>query len=218
MLPQTVTAEEDIAVRTRQLLESLRHPAVAPFLADWPGAYRRREIAAADLPVTCWLTDPGSRADAGVFGADLVAAVRAAVRSLAWRQTYSTADLDPAFLRNYGWAEIVGAVGSFESERIACGLLILGPSTFYPRHRHTAEELYVPLMGTAAWQQGDAAWRELPPGTPIHHRSEEPHAMRTGADPLLALYVWRGAGLADKARLDTGHPDAELAQSLVVSQ
>jgi len=206
MRTPTVTAEEDIAVRAKELLHSLQHPAAAPFLADWPNVYRRREIAAARLPVMRWLTELD--ADAAVFGADLVAAVRRAAPLLAWRQTYTSKDLDPAFLHNYGWSEIVGAAGPFESDRIACGFLILGPSTFYPPHRHAAEELYVPLSGTAAWQQGDAVWRDLPPGTPIHHRSEEPHAMRTGAGPLLALYVWRGAGLARKARLDAAGPPA----------
>jgi hypothetical protein len=80
--------------------------------------------------------------------------------------------------------------------------LLLGPATHYPRHRHEAEEIYMPLAGTAAWQQGDGDWRDQLPGTVIHHQPFEPHAMRTHAEPLLALYLWRGAGLAQKARLD----------------
>ncbi len=87
-------------------------------------------------------------------------------------------------------------------ERIACGFLILGPSTHYPRHRHEAEEIYLPLSGTAAWQQGDAGWQDRAPGALIHHASEEPHAMRTRGSPLLALYLWRSDNLAQKARLD----------------
>ncbi len=87
------------------------------------------------------------------------------------------------------------------SKTLACGFLLLGPRTFYPRHRHEAEEIYLPLSGTAEWQQGDAIWREHPPGTIIHHSSEEPHAMRTHAQPLLALYLWRSANLKQKARL-----------------
>jgi hypothetical protein len=31
--------------------------------------------------------------------------------------------------------------------------------------------------------------------------SDEPHSMQTGAEPLLALYVWRGGQLNQKARL-----------------
>jgi hypothetical protein len=45
-------------------------------------------------------------------------------------------------------------------------------------------------------------WRERPPGTDIHHANEEPHAMRTGARPLLALYVWRSEHLNQRARLE----------------
>jgi hypothetical protein len=202
---QSGTAGEGIAARIKGLLGSLRDAALAPFLADWPAIYSRREIAPARLPVLRWL--PQLAGDAAAFGAaspgaDLVAAVCREAPLLDWRQTYSSADLDAAFLENYGWSEIVGSVGPIESERIACGFLILGPSTFYPSHRHAAEELYVPLSGTAAWQQGDTVWRDQAPGTPILHRSLEPHAMRTGASPLLALYAWRGADLGQKARLD----------------
>ena len=141
-------------------------------------------------------------ADGAAFGIDLVAAVCQAARSLSWRQTYAAKDIDRVFLDNYAWSEILGANGPLASERLACGFLLLGPSTLYPRHRHEAEEIYLPLSGTASWQQGDAPWRERSPGTPIHHASNEPHAMRTDARPLLALYLWRSANLAQKARLD----------------
>jgi len=91
---------------------------------------------------------------------------------------------------------------SVPSRRIACGFLILGPSTLYPRHRHEAEEIYIPLRGTARWEQSDAVWRERRPGAVIHHASGEPHSMQTGAEPLLALYIWRSERLNQKARLD----------------
>ena len=190
----------NIAARVKHLLESLPVPALAPFLADWPRAAVPRVVATSDLPVLRWLSDIAG--DTAAFGIDLVAALCRAAPSLAWRQTYTAKDLDAVLLDNYGWSEILGANGPLASERIACGFLILGPSTHYPRHRHEAEEMYLPLSGTAAWQQGDAVWRERPPGTPIHHASNEPHAMRTGASPLLALYLWRSANLAQKARLD----------------
>jgi hypothetical protein len=121
---------------------------------------------------------------------------------LQWRQTYSAHEADGAFLDNYGWTEIIGTCGPLASERMACGFLVLGPCTLYPRHRHPAEELYLPLSGTAAWQQGDGVWREHRPGTLVHHAADEPHSMRTGETPLLALYLWRGAGLTQKSQLD----------------
>jgi hypothetical protein len=194
----------NIAERIKTLLESLRQPAVAqgvaPFLEEWPQDYLPRAVTPSHLPVLRWLPDIGR--DPAAFGIGLVTAVCRSAPSMAWRQTYSAKDLDAAFLDNYGWSEILGASGPISSERIACGLLILGPSTHYPRHRHEAEEIYLPLSGTAEWQQGDAPWRERSPGTAIHHARDEPHAMRTGAVPLLALYLWRSEDLTQKARLD----------------
>ncbi len=195
-----------LAERISNLLHSLQQPALAPFLADWPAAYLAREVTAAQLPVLRWLAQIGG--DQAAFASDLVAAVCRAAPSMAWRQSYSAEDLDSVFLHNYGWSEILGAGGPWVSARIACGLLLLGPSTHYPRHRHEAEEIYLPLSGTAAWQQGDGVWRDRTPGTLIHHASEEPHAMRTGTAPLLALYLWRSANLAQKARLDGSAPQA----------
>src|SRR5450631_953645 len=186
-----MTTAANIAARIKELLESLRHPALAPFLAQWPGSGELRAVTACRLPVLRWLPDIAG--DATAFGADLVSAVCHAAASMAWRQTYTEKDLDAAFLDNYGWSEILGPCGPLPSEQLACGFLILGPSTHYPRHRHAAEEIYLPLSGTAEWQQGDAVWRDRSPGTPIHHASDEPHAMRTRTIPLLALYLWHGA-------------------------
>jgi hypothetical protein len=195
-----MTTALPIAAQIERLLVSLREPKLAPFLAHWPAAMAARAVAPCTLSVLRWL--PGLAEDPGAFGSDVVAALHHAASSLAWRQTYTLNDLDAAFLDNYGWSEILGTTGPLASARIACGFLILGPSTLYPRHRHEAEEIYLPLCGTAAWQQGDAVWRERAPGTVIHHAGYEPHAMRTGVDPLLALYLWRSNDLAQKARLD----------------
>jgi hypothetical protein len=189
-----------VAARIKELLQALREPALDDFLAEWPHAAEPRAVAAFPLPVLRWL--PQIAGDTEAFAVDLVEAVCRVAPSLAWRQSYTTQDLDRAFLDNYGWSEIVGLNGPLASERIACGFLLLGPSTHYPRHRHEAEEIYVPLRGTAAWQQGDAVWRDRAPGAAIRHGSDEPHAMRTGPGPLLALYLWRSDNLAQKARLD----------------
>jgi hypothetical protein len=191
----------NIAARIKELLDSLEAPALAPFLAEWPSNAGHRVVPAASLPVLRWLPDIAG--DAAAFGIDLVAAVCRDALTLAWRQTYTANELGATFLDNYGWTEILGDSGPAASRRIACGFLVLGPSTHYPRHRHEAEEVYLPLSGTAAWQQGDRRWREQPPGTVIHHARDEPHAMRTGTAPLLAMYLWRSANLAQRARLES---------------
>jgi hypothetical protein len=85
---------------------------------------------------------------------------------------------------------------------MACGFLFLGPQIEYPRHRHEAEEVYVPLTGHSLWKQGNQDWDYRATGLSIYHASWVPHAMRTETVPLLALYLWRGGNLAQKSRIE----------------
>jgi len=207
----------------QELLLALDHPALRPFHAAWPAAPAARAMPSSTtggvpplptdprvipsaLPVLDWL--PGIAAGRHDFAAPLIGAVCRAAPSLRWCQSYSQAQvdskqIDAGFLRNYGYTEIIGLTASRKCRRLSCGFLLLAPHTHYPPHRHEAEEIYVPLSGTARWLQGDGVWREQPPGTVIHHRSSELHAMRTADGPLLALYVWRSADLRQTARLVT---------------
>jgi hypothetical protein len=105
-------------------------------------------------------------------------------RHLRWGQTYTEADFGRGFIDNYGWVELIGTRGHFASDELAAGFLILGPGILYPDHHHRAEE--------GAFSQRDAC--EV-----IHHPPNINHAMRTGAEPLLALYLWRGGPLAQKS-------------------
>lgn len=127
---------------------------------------------------------------------DLLARQREAFR---WGQTYTTADFSQHFIDNYGWMELFGTRGHFDNQMAAGGFLILGPGIEYPDHRHVAEELYVPLAGRAEWRKGEGPFLSRMPGEVIHHLSRVNHAMRTGAEPLLALYLWRGGPLAEKS-------------------
>lgn len=158
------------------------------------------------LPVLQWL--PRAAQAAPTFSAPLCAMLAGAARDLHWRQTYTQAEvafgaIEATFLDRYGWCELIGPTAA-TGDGLACGCLLLAPDTHYPSHSHAAEELYVPLSGTASWRQGEirtdtSGWRELAPGTLIHHAAFEPHAMRTHGDPLLALYLWRGAHVRAKA-------------------
>jgi quercetin dioxygenase-like cupin family protein len=168
----------------------------------WPASddfHKRRPVTPAALPVLRWLAQ--AKTDAPTFSRELVTDIASAARAMSWQQTYTSAQVGADFLQNYGWSEIVGTTGTVPSERIACGFLLLGPQTHYPRHQHEAEEIYVPLAGRAAWEKGNEGWREQAPGAVIHHPSNMPHAMRTGAHPLLALYLWRSDNLRQKAQL-----------------
>ena len=191
---------DQLLEQTHAFLISLNAPGLIPFLSDWPRTSQRRANVPASLSVLSWL--PQIKANAPPSSATLVGELSKLSAVLTWHQTYKQPMVGAAFLDNYGYTELLGLTGPVPSQHLACGFLLLGPSTMYPRHRHEAEEIYVPLSGTAAWQHGTQGWREESPGTVIHHASDEPHAMRTGIQPLLALYLWRSDNLNQKSRLD----------------
>lgn len=120
---------------------------------------------------------------------------------LAWGQTYGKEDAADAFLDRYGWCELLGLRGHFVCDEVAMGLLLLGPATHYPLHRHAAEEVYIVISGTAAWARGEAAEALRPPGSVIHHPPWMSHGMRTAEEPLLALYLWSGGDLTQKSEM-----------------
>ena len=131
----------------------------------------------------------------------LVALLAASAERLRWAQTYTRDDFESRFLDRYGWSELIGLRGPFASDSIAVGFLLLGPDVEYPPHHHAAEEVYYPLAGRAHWQHGDQQFVIRAPGECIHHAPRTPHAMKTGSEPLLALYAWRGGDLAEKSTL-----------------
>jgi len=192
------TSTADLADTTRAALETLASPLVADFLVDWPNTVRQRRVDPNTLPVLRCLRVIGA---ALPLAPGLIRVLLESASRLAWRQTYTAQELGADFLDNYGWTEVLGLRGPYHSDRLACGFLLLGPRTHYPRHQHAAEELYVPLYGRADWLQGDTVWRCHDPGTVVHHRALEPHAMRTRDEPLLAVYLWRGGDLAAKSRI-----------------
>jgi hypothetical protein len=162
---------------------------------DWRMAARQLEPnmlpCLAHLDRAADLAPPQARRLAG-----LLAEHRNAFR---WGQTYTPADFGRRFIDNYGWLEVFGTRGHFVNHTVAGGFLSLGPNTFYQDHHHIAEEIYIPLTGGAEWRMADQPFRRQESGEVIHHASGVNHAMRTGDEPLLALYLWRGGPLAERS-------------------
>ena len=189
----------------RPLVDALRAlietagPRAQAFLDDWPRELIARPVGARPLPVVAALEGLSRLAAPAARG--LVEALEARAFDLDWRQTYGKADFGERFLENYGFNEWIGERGAFVSDRLACGVLLLGRDTEYPDHSHEAEELYLPLAGRAFWRVAQSGWRLRPPGEWIHHPPWMSHAMRTDEEPLLAAYVWRGDDLQAKSRI-----------------
>ncbi len=175
--------------------------ALSPFLADWPAEpFKTRTANLSTLPVVTCL--PQLAAGAQAETAALIHSLTASTEHLFWGQTYIAEDFGADFLLNYGWTELIGLRGPIASRNIACGFLLLGPDTLYPRHSHAAEEVYVPLSAPTFWVQGDNEWVSRPSGVPIYHRPWLSHGMRTESTSLLALYLWRGGDLAQKSHIE----------------
>jgi hypothetical protein len=190
---------EAIFAAASGLLRTLDSPGIGRFLRDWPEPpLQRRPMVPKDLPVLSVL--PTVVRQVPPRAGDLVRTLADNAVSCAWGQTYDADDFGAAFLRNYGWMELIGTRGAIVSDRLAAGFLLLGPSTCYPRHYHDAEEIYVPLSGTACWLRGEDR-RPHAPLSVIHHPSRIPHGTETGSEPCLAFYLWRGGNLRQKSRV-----------------
>lgn len=188
----------------RDFLADLGGEPAAGFVAgiDWsmPG----RDLAPGGLH--CLVHLARAAAIAGQGGSPLALFLRDHAAGLHWGQTYSADDFGQEFLDNYGWLEVFGARGHFANDAIAGGFLLLGPGIEYPDHHHVAEELYIPLTGATVWRMGGGPWQVRAAGEIIHHASNVSHAMRTGDEPLLAFYLWRGGPLTQRSTI-TGKAD-----------
>ena len=182
-------------------LNDLHDKRLKSFLAEWPDMeIDFRNIAPRTLPV---LTFMHQAVETASEQTECLVTSRAEMADhLAWGQTYSEDDFGAVFLERYGWSEFIGLRGPIPCECLACGVLMLGPEVEYPRHRHEAEEIYIPLSGETLWIQGEQDWTHRELGIPIHHAPWVPHAMQTGPSPLLALYLWRAGDLVQKSLID----------------
>jgi quercetin dioxygenase-like cupin family protein len=170
--------------------------------ADFAGPLQDLSLGESPLP-PCALPVCRFWPQATGGGSRLLAPLMDLAPYLRWIQNpnYVSSPPSPSFLENYGYAVLAGPGGLMESDALALGVLLLGPGTHYPTHRHPAAEIYVVVSGEAEWQKGEEAWRRERPGAVVRHDSLVPHATRTLAEPLLAAYLWLG-DLATHARIE----------------
>ena len=143
------------------------------------------------------------------LAARLVAALDAARADIAWypSKSYENEPSMADFTPRYAVAPIVGPDRfgrqcPYFSDQIFLGVSLQAPATDYAAHAHRAVELYCILAGSVDWQQGDGAWRPKAPGDFMRHEAHEPHAMRTGEAPLLALFAWVSDVMSDVYLVD----------------
>ena len=122
----------------------------------------------------------------------IAAALAALPGPLPWRYSYPPRPADAVDLaERIAFAELIGPRAPLDAPGCRAGFTLIAPATFYPLHAHPAIELYLVISGHAQWTTPDAE-RIVPPGEFVLHHTNQPHAMRTFAEPLLALYGWHG--------------------------
>jgi hypothetical protein len=161
----------------------------APMLAGLPEAPPpERGLSRSPTPGTAAIREavPGPGEEA------LLARAVALADRLAWRQSYTAAEIGESYVRSSGYVEMLGRRGHFGAAGTAFGLGVIGRDAFYPAHRHPAEEVYLPIAGRGAWQVEDRPWRRAGPGEPVRMAPRAWHAIRTGETVLVYLYAWHG--------------------------
>ena len=158
-----------------------------------------RCLSAQALPVLSFLEQMSIQASADYH--PIIDSMIHQQSTLHFGQTYNATDFGAAFMQQYGWIKLLGPDAYWHSDILSSGFILLGDDITYPEHWHVAEEIYIPISGTAEWYHQDAGWRVLPPGTLIHHQSNVKHAIRTIGEPMMALYVWRGGDLTQKSTI-----------------
>ena len=118
-----------------------------------------------------------------------------------WERTYKSSDtaVDKKLIENYCFAELVGLLGPFVSDRIRAGIGIWAPGVHYPSHQHLAEELYIVLAGSAEYTVGNIQPTIYSTGQQVHVPSNTPHGFRTDTEPLVVLYFWQSGDLRQKS-------------------
>ena len=172
--------------------------------ADWPTDLAYVAPHPRSIPV---LPRIRAMADEGA----LQAALAAVVDHADWIQTYSEAEVGRHFLDNYGYIELFGPTGIFTSTQCRAFIGYWGQGLYYPIHDHEAEEAYLVISGRCLFEAEGAEPADLGVGGVRIHASYQKHAMQMRDAPMLALCLWRGAGMADRAHLT--HDTADLAHT-----
>jgi mannose-6-phosphate isomerase-like protein (cupin superfamily) len=179
------------------------HLAGVPSSTDDVNAAARHlhRSAQAAAPCQCFEATPG-RDYAAILAPAIAAGRNHAVAGIAaslaalpgplpWRYSYPPRPDAPNLADRIAFAELIGPHAPLTAPDCRAGFTLMAPDMFYPLHAHPAIELYLVISGHAQWTTPEAE-RIVPPGEFVLHHSNQPHAMRTFAEPLLALYGWSG--------------------------
>jgi len=120
--------------------------------------------------------------------AAVASAIRGLEPTLAWAQNprYNVENKGAEFMDNYGWS----ALGLTGSDKMAFGILLLGPGVTYPLTSYASEGIFLVIGGSPEWISDDEPWARVEAGSIICRPFDGAEGKRPGDEPMLALYAW----------------------------
>ena len=96
------------------------------------------------------------------------------------------------FHYRHAFCTLVGEDARVPTTRLRVGLLLIDAHCFYPLHAHAADEIYLPVSGTATMQIGSTPPKVRDPGKCLLIPGDTPHAIWTGGHMILLAWAWLG--------------------------
>lgn len=140
-----------------------------------PACQHNLEAALAGASVACAPLPALGRAFAALEG------------GLHWYRRKTADPLDQPFFDGHANAMLVGPDGLEMRDDVMVGVTAMAPQITYPDHDHPPEEVYVALS-PGEWRNAAMDWTAPGPGGIIYNPPGILHAMRSHADPFLALW------------------------------
>jgi len=164
------------------------HPELSAF-CEFPNDLDRQKVIPFYIPAADLLSrEPGL--DASLF-AGLRDAIVAGGPLAHWRETYKDTDIGEDFLSRFGCYCLIGDGGAFSSQQMRAWIVYMPAKLHYRWHHHLGEEMYLVVAGEAEFFRKGAPPETLRSGQTSTHASNQPHAMETYENPVLALVIWR---------------------------
>lgn len=118
---------------------------------------------------------------------ELARAFAAVEDRLRWYRRKTATPADEPFYSSHANALLIGPGGLEERSDVEVGVTVMAPHTLYPDHDHPPEEVYIALS-PGEWWNAKMDWTEPGPDGIIYNPPGILHAMRSHAQPFLALW------------------------------
>jgi quercetin dioxygenase-like cupin family protein len=119
---------------------------------------------------------------------EIASALMALEPHLDWQRRRSARPEDGAFWDNHANAMLVGPGGVEQREDVWIGVTLMAPESRYVDHDHPPEEVYMAFTD-GEWWNAAMPWTRPGPGGFIYNPPGIRHAMRSGATPMLSVWL-----------------------------